>query len=986
MNRLLLTWCIGLACMAASAQTPSCMHYTVSDGLPGNLVYCCIQDQRGLLWFGTDKGLACFDGSRFTTYGIEDNLPDPEVLSLKEDSQGRLWIFCFQKGPCYMLHGRIVTSREDPLLAKIRFDFGSSSICDDGKGGIWFAGLERTFYCLTNDSVYSFKQDNDIIVRIGLIQNEVVGFGSKYIIPIMPDAPLSDTSNSLNHYRKQTSPVMGYSGNHILYSYQSELKLVEYRNGITHVVDQMPYPKSDVFVDKSGRFWLCSATQGALCFDNPNRDLGNPVKYFPDKKITGMLQDAQGTLWFCTADDGVYGLPQSAPITYKGDKFSSLNIRAISRNEAGEILAGDNAGTVYVISRDSIRKIDFCTPKTYNLVRRILPTEKGSFWATMDRSLFYCSSGYQSIQDFKENTSPKDIALQGNKLWMASSRQLGYYARNSTEKHEVIIARRFTSVMVDQENIVWAGGISGLYSESDSFQINWGDRFPELNFKITALAAAGPNQIWVANAKSGLIRLTVHAGVVTEVEPVNKKLKTPIYNIQALFSNPGKNIWMATNKGVYCLNDQYELFHYDVHDGLAANDVNALVVYKDTLWAATVSGISRLFLKNSEEKGDFRTFIVNLSYLMENQVKKNLHLLDSLRGHPDIIVPQEATSLEIDLAGLDYQSRGNMRFEILQTTRLLPWNWWTFGNWLAWLSNQKNTTVSESDSYKMGTYIPSGSYLIQVTAVRLSGTRSQEPDVWTIVKLPLWYQTVWVQLLLLSMIGYGIFRIFQVRNALVKARATASVLQLQALQSQLNPHFIGNAINAIQQFLHQPDPIKASDYITTFIRLLRRTMKFSEMTFITLDEELAYDREYLKLTELRFEDQFFYDIKVNDDVPLHILIPSMLLQPIIENATIHGMLPAGVSMLNLHFFLDGDRLKITVTDNGLGFNETRRQKMQFGRERESKGISLLLKKIDSLNALYHLDMELNIMDLADQDPSRHGTQITISYNPKTHGK
>ena len=78
-----------------TAQTPAYLHYVVSDGLPSNMVYCGTQDHQGLLWFGTDKGLASFDGTRFRTFGMKDGLPDPEVLNVWEDSRERLWICCF---------------------------------------------------------------------------------------------------------------------------------------------------------------------------------------------------------------------------------------------------------------------------------------------------------------------------------------------------------------------------------------------------------------------------------------------------------------------------------------------------------------------------------------------------------------------------------------------------------------------------------------------------------------------------------------------------------------------------------------------------------------------------------------------------------------------------------------------------------------------------------------------------------------------------
>ena len=107
MTRFLVPWLLFASRFVLSAQTPAYLHYVVSDGLPSNMVYCGTQDHEGLLWFGTDKGLASFDGTRFRTFGIKDGLPDPEVLNVWEDSRERLWICCFQKKPCYRRNARI---------------------------------------------------------------------------------------------------------------------------------------------------------------------------------------------------------------------------------------------------------------------------------------------------------------------------------------------------------------------------------------------------------------------------------------------------------------------------------------------------------------------------------------------------------------------------------------------------------------------------------------------------------------------------------------------------------------------------------------------------------------------------------------------------------------------------------------------------------------------------------------------------------------
>jgi sensor histidine kinase YesM len=213
-----------------------------------------------------------------------------------------------------------------------------------------------------------------------------------------------------------------------------------------------------------------------------------------------------------------------------------------------------------------------------------------------------------------------------------------------------------------------------------------------------------------------------------------------------------------------------------------------------------------------------------------------------------------------------------------------------------------------------------------------------------------------------------------------EVNATAAVLQLQALQSQMNPHFIGNSINAIQQFVHPPDPEKISEYISLFMRLLRRTLLFSEKTFISFQEEAAYDREYLQLVQLRFGERIQTEITGMGDIPPETPVPSMLLQPILENATIHGLNPNGLSLIRLNFSIENEQFKCVLTDNGLGFGQTRAQKQMTDVTRESKGLEMLRQKINTLNRLYGLDINILVKDLAETIPPQKGTQVIITYH------
>lgn len=997
-----LLWACCLWMHIAAAQEPAYMHYTVRDGLPGNLVYSCTQDRRGLLWFGTDKGLACFDGLRFHTYGVADGLPDPEVLRVKEDSKGRLWIFCFQKSPCYMENGRIVTAAEDTILARMNFITGTNTMSEDGRGGRWHIQPARTVYYVNQNGVF-LHHPPDMIFSLQPVGSDFLAFGA---VKIMRIGPAQEIEVIYQMTGANGVPSAAVSKNRILYSFPNKVTLLNdkkrrtesgrslfidankilllsYENGHIKQLDSLEQPTGQAFTDRSGRFWIYSTTSGATCFDNDRQDLSHSTVFLPGKKISGMFEDNQGTLWFCTVDEGVFALPRHTPVIYGKDKFPSLNIRSLACDASGKLFIGDNLGNVHVLKGEAMRTVVLNPLQQYNQVRQILPVGSDAFWAVADDDLYFCDRNYNRLTKNYRKFSLKSAVIQDDKVWFASSTQLGYIHIGSW-LNQIVIPHRFTAIESDETGNIWAGDINGLYSQRDRFQYNWGEQFPALKGKITNIRKAGKNQLYLTTPKDGLIRATVTAGAVSAVEVINEGLAHPIDNIQSLFVEPSGKVWMATNRGVYGLGLDGGLVHFDAHNGLSDDDVNSVLVRNDTLWAGTVSGLTRLILRLPEQHGDFATHITDLHYQLSNR-KVSLHLLDSLSGRNEVMLPNDAANVELNLAGLDYNSRSNLRFSVVQHQGLLPFYWWTLDNLIAQFSHRMSlpgdSLWAEGGVFQLGAYLPPGYYLVQVTAIGSSGVRSQFPATWTIIKPPHWYEIIWFYVFLWIAIGYVAWRIYQDRLAYQRVRAMASTLQLQTLQAQINPHFIGNAVNAIQQFLHPPDPVKASEYIALFMQVLRQTMHFSAETFVSFAEEISYLREYLHLNQLRFEDRLSYEITGEDQIPKDVLIPTMLLQPVVENATIHGIAPEGSSVIRLHFSRVGSQLRCELTDNGLGYQETQRQKRLAGISRPSKGLLLLQQKIESLNVLYDIDMQFSIQDLAEQDPAQSGTQVIFTYYP-----
>ncbi len=978
-----------LLCVAGkstlAAQSPSYTHYGVREGLPGNVVYCAVQDYRGFMWFGTDKGLARFDGSHFQVFGMNDGLPDPEVLGLFEDSHHRLWISCFSQKPCYLLNGRFVTANNDSLLARIHLKNSLSEFSEDDAGNIWIAHRGNSVFVFDGQSVEEkplpittirMEQSGSQFFAVGFPQTMEMNSNVHYIYPLSAKD------------RSMAFVSMGASGKQFLAALSHKLFLFEWKNGQFVETDSALQTGGNITSDRKGRFWICPKSKGAVCFANDRHNLSNPIIYLPEQKVNAVFEDRHGTFWFCTYGDGVYALAPGKAATFsRADGLITEKITALAWDQQGYLLAGDDEGSLYEFKGYHIRRIPLTPPGTFNRSRQIISLPDLSRWIATDLGLFRQTGSV--ARQMGTVTALKCILVEPGRLWVGNHVQLGYFP-DRQQQLITISPSRTTTLGDDTEGNVWAGKMEGLYSLRDSFHYNWGERFPALKNHIAAIHNAGPGRIWVVTPESGLLLASVSNGTVTGLDTINRHLRQPIDNIQSLCIEPGLDgkVWLATNSGVYGLDpDDWRVVHYTHRDGLADDDVACVLVARDTLWAGTVAGLSYLPLREQGSNKDFGTFITDLHYQVGTQ-QLVAQLLDSLPSRHRIVLPPDAAMLTLYLAGLDYRSQGKMEYACVRTTVLPPLHWWTRQNLFKWIANGfegvRDSNVIGENNLNFGIALPPGGYQIRVTAVNAKGLYSRQPDQWTIIMRPYWYNTLWFDLLLWALLGYGAWRMVRIGTGYRKLNVEVSDLQLRALQSQINPHFVGNSINAIQQFFYPPNPVAASHYVELFTRLLRRTIFLSEKHFNAFDEELAYDRDYLDMIKLRFGERFQYKIAGADAIPDHLPFPSMLLQPILENATIHGLAPEGVSRLVLQFSLAGKKLQCTLTDNGLGYKALKTRPAKH-KEHKSKGIELLHKKVAAFNQLYDLGLRMEWQDLSEVSPPGQGTRVTIVFYPEKIG-
>jgi LytS/YehU family sensor histidine kinase len=226
----------------------------------------------------------------------------------------------------------------------------------------------------------------------------------------------------------------------------------------------------------------------------------------------------------------------------------------------------------------------------------------------------------------------------------------------------------------------------------------------------------------------------------------------------------------------------------------------------------------------------------------------------------------------------------------------------------------------------------------------------------------------------------GITSYFIYKNAQASKMAN-QLLALKSLRSQMNPHFIFNALNSVNHFIAQQDERTANRFLSEFALLMRLVLEHSQEDFIPLNKEQEILALYLKLEHYRFRDKFDYEIKMDDSVNAEALsVPPMLIQPYIENAVWHGLrYKEEKGKLLLAFHRHNGELIVEVTDNGIGRKRSAELKTENQKKHNSTGLKNIEERLAIINKVYKVKYRVTIDDLKDNG----GTRVNI-YLPVTN--
>ena len=233
------------------------------------------------------------------------------------------------------------------------------------------------------------------------------------------------------------------------------------------------------------------------------------------------------------------------------------------------------------------------------------------------------------------------------------------------------------------------------------------------------------------------------------------------------------------------------------------------------------------------------------------------------------------------------------------------------------------------------------------------------------------YLLIGLLILAVAFIGFALFiqRKLKIQN---------KKIELQSLRREMNPHFIFNSLNSVNQFIATNNELEANQYLTKFSKLMRGVMENSKEDFIPFHEELELLKNYLALEKSRFQDKFDYEITVDEHLnSQNLQIPGMLIQPFLENAIWHGLRYKNEKgFLKLNFQKSNNQLNIKIEDNGIGIKESKNQKTEHQKNRNGRGMKNTLERIKLLNDLYEKNISCEVLD----KENGAGVLVTLKMN------
>ncbi len=940
--------------LGINAQSPVAFELTSEEGLPSQTIYSTIQDKKGFIWIGTDAGLYRYDGIRY--YEYKHPLQKSRSLTgLEKAIDGKIYMYNF--------NGQIFYIENDSLKLLNAWDKGSvSNICIDKNSNLWvsyskgittlsiktnkWSYFATTPKYPTGNFTHSCYIDKDNVFWCigpkGLIQ---IDQGVEKCYHLSWSEGKASGDYQLTYYSKQKFIFSRVDGE-IFRLMDGNIKPF-YSNNLNPILKDKKITR--VEEDNQDRIWIYTYS-GIIIYDIKH---DTSELLYEDKSFSCGIQDNENSYWFSTLHDGLLRIPELSNKLWiiKDDANGTAKINKIVRAKSSVFFASVNGKIGELKLHDN----------TINTISLDTKSDIQSFTLAEDsQSVLF---GIQvSVFNFKQNKTKiiseklppaKDVLQIGNNYIVASSKGTFWYCPDENSKTEVLNEKWARSIAYNKIiNRLWVATNSGI----DVYQFknnHWiyittlldGIQIISLSYKskLHALAFNG-NVYEIENNRIPHILTTLNQNTTSY------QLKE---NDSCLFAATNKGLWIYNLK-----NKEWQLKNR--LSGLASNNIDALAVDDKYIWLATSKGVMQIPLQAKRKTTHSKIYL------------KNIFVNNSIIKYNNALNLEYKDELKIELEAVALSSENQFQYAY----RLNYKNSWIF---LPAEINQIELPVLSSGPFNLEIKLVDHLGKDSINSVLINGT----------VNPPFW-QRWWFYLMIgITCLLLALF-IFKQRVKVIHKKQIIELERINlehqlklsketALRAQMNPHFIFNVLNSIKSFIYENDKKNAASYLQRFSDLIRKILEQSSVSWVKLDEEIELLKLYIELEAMMLSEKLEYELQIDDNIDTnHISIPSLMMQPFIENAFKHGLRHAtGNKKLHVAFSKVNDLLSISITDNGIGRDASQKINSQNDKKYQSFSTNAI-DRMATINKGQAGIVSIIYTDIKDEKQNSQGTKVTVN--------
>lgn len=973
---------------SAAAQEYPFLKWSTTEGLAQSQVRCIHQDHLGYLWIGTLGGVSRFDGNGFKSFSRRDGLLSNQIFNISEvgdsllvfASIGGLTLYDGAEFRTLRFEGsyaqaqvnqivvaqggeRVLIATENGVLSANRSLTKVDSLANFngvhvkrlflGMDGGWTivtrsdlrtcAAIDAPIEVWLPDSaiqavVLDGCSDGSKGVLMATVGRGVLHFDGRELTGLSVDEGLISENT--------TGIVKGKAANEFW---------VRSRDGFSRIVFSNNRKRAEVqsfdqasgldvtdvralLVDREANLWLGTYGGGIRKF------IGTGVMHFTSEHglagdiVMTILDDADGDFWFGTYDNGISRMSNGVLSSY-GLEAGLLNTRVWSsvRTRDGRAWFGTSGGL--------------------------------SLWKGDGFTTFTTADGLPHNQV---------LSLTGDtdgRLWIGTARGLGFLTEGSTAITPIEGTGELrVRAVVPLQNGVWMATSTGVWKLTSTALTGFGEAEGMPDNSVFCLRQSPDGKLW-AGTESGI---AVIDPVTGSIENLFLEGGFGANNVNFIAFETNGTTWIGTNDGVFTGNYADRSWtHLGRHDGISYTETNqnAVWVSDSLVWFGTGGALTRLDRSLLPAARSIANVSVRIDEVRINLVKPNFARYgESPTGYGDypaqVTVPYTDNTFSFYFNALSMRDPENLRFQYMLEGIDDDWE------------------APTEEAFTSYAQLDFGSYTFRVRAIDGSGQVSDVAEFAFEIRPPLWFRW-WFVLLEIAAVAGIVWLIWRARRAAFLARVDRErlvsrsrmlALESQSLNSSMNRHFIFNALNAIQYYINRQDRLAANRYLSSFAKLIRKNLDSSQVNFATLNDEVERLSLYLQLERMRFSDRFDYTIDIDPELDEHsVKLPSMLLQPFLENSIWHGILPKeGQGKVSVTIAPYGDNaMAVDIEDDGIGISTSLKSKSADD-DHISHGMQITRNRLELLQKMSGKPMQIiGPQDIVDRDGAVLGTRVKL---------